>query len=89
MLFAKDFGNFCFPKIHCRKYILRKNLCFPEKFFKGGLEWKGAQILEYTPQPETGWHGPECSPVPTLSSEDDSFPDVRSYNKGLLGNDDG
>jgi hypothetical protein len=40
---AKDFGNFCFW----------------ENFFEGVLEWKGAQILEYTPpQPETGWHGP-------------------------------
>jgi hypothetical protein len=49
MLFAKDFGNFCFPKTHCR----------PLPPPRGALEWKGAQILEYTPpQPETGWHGP-------------------------------
>jgi hypothetical protein len=39
--------------------IVRKNFCFPENFLGGALEWKGAQILEYTPQPETGWHGPE------------------------------
>ena len=37
-----------------------KNFCFPEIFFYlvGALEWKGAQIWEYTPpQPETGLHG--------------------------------
>jgi hypothetical protein len=39
--------------------IFRKNVYSPEKFSRGALEWKGAQILEYTPpQPETGWHGP-------------------------------
>jgi hypothetical protein len=39
-----------------------KIFAFRKIFFGGGggLEWKGAQILEYTPpQPETGWHGPD------------------------------
>jgi hypothetical protein len=65
--FAKDFGNFCFLKITSTSRhnqpppvanIFRKNFCFPENFLGGALEWKEAQILEYTPQPETGWHGP-------------------------------
>jgi hypothetical protein len=31
-----------------------KFFAFQKNFWGGGLEWKGAQILECTPQPETG-----------------------------------
>jgi hypothetical protein len=53
--FAENFGNF-WKKLFCERF---RELLFSGKFFwGGGLEWKGAQILEYTHQPETGWHGP-------------------------------
>jgi hypothetical protein len=63
MLFAKDFGNFCFPKnigdpLPLSPTFSGKIFTLRKIFSRGALEWKGAQILEYTPQPETGWHGP-------------------------------
>ena len=63
--FAENFGNF-WKKVVLRKisgtFVFEKFsgkiFAFRKIFFGGALEWKGAQLLEYTPQPETGWHGP-------------------------------
>jgi hypothetical protein len=51
--FAENFGNFW------KKVVLRKisgTFVFDifRKIFLGALEWKGAQILEFTPPPPTG-----------------------------------
>ena len=51
--FAENFGNFCFQKNNVDAAPFQD----PPPL-GGALKWKGAQILEYTPQPETGWHGP-------------------------------
>jgi hypothetical protein len=58
VVLRKILGTFVFGNITSTPppppFAFRKNS------FEGALEWKGAQILEYTPppQPETGWHGP-------------------------------
>jgi hypothetical protein len=55
MLFAKNFGNFCFPK----------NIVDPpppprRRFFRGGPGMEGGPNFGiHPPKPETGWHGPE------------------------------
>jgi hypothetical protein len=61
-LFAENFENF-WKNVVCERFwellFSEKHCRPPPPFWGGGLEWKGAQILEYTPpQPETGWHGP-------------------------------
>ena len=45
---AKNFGNFCFRKYNVYLYST-PFFAFRKKISEGALEWKGAQILEYTP----------------------------------------
>jgi hypothetical protein len=49
VVLRKISGTFVFENITSTSPPPLKNFCFPEKFFGGALERKGAQILEYTP----------------------------------------